>query len=145
MRVCASASVLAHLHPFFNKRLFNTHVTLGTVQLKSNTLQESITCCFTDSEQSSNGQQRRGEGLYLKSTATKQWKIWSQRLHCWQMWTSFWSIERQLLWKLLSFQLHRDPKDIHTDGNSSEGNQAVHYQTQWYMDGVTGRHWKRLK
>lgn len=40
--VCVCFST--HRPIFYNKRLFNTCVTPGTAQLKSNTLQESITC-----------------------------------------------------------------------------------------------------
>lgn len=120
----------AHVRLFFaTKTLFNTCVTVGTAQLKSNTLQESITCWVYRQRTELKWPTEKGQrGFYLKRTATKWRKIWSQRLHCRQMWTSFRCIDRQLLWKVLSVQLHRYSRDTNTDGDSSERERAVRHQ-----------------
>lgn len=56
---------------FCNKRLFNTCVTPGTAQLKSNTLQESITCWFYWQRTELKWPTEKGRGVLFEEHSNK--------------------------------------------------------------------------
>ena len=131
----------AHMQLF----LFNTCVTPGTAQLKSNTLQESITRCVYwqrtelkwPTEKGARGfiwrakQQNDGNYDHRGCTASKcehplDAMTGSRCENCCQF--SFTDIPK------------KKQKKTHTRTgvNPSEGNQAVHYQKWWNVDGKMG-------
>lgn len=65
MHVCVSMSI------FCNKTLFNTCVSLGIVQLKSNTLQESITCWVYWQRTELKWPTKRGQGVSFEAHGNK--------------------------------------------------------------------------
>lgn len=64
--VCVSLPVCLHTCAYFcSKRLFNTCVTPGAVQLKSNTLQESITCWVYWQQTELKWPTEKGRGFFI--------------------------------------------------------------------------------
>lgn len=112
-------SVFAHV-PIF---LFNTCVTLGAAQLKSNTLQESITCWVYWQLTELKWPTEKGQAVSFEEHGNN---IMENMI-----------TETELPANAAGVT---DIQKIDTDGNSLEGNQAVLYQKQWNMDGMMGWH-----
>lgn len=136
--VCVTVSVLAHMRLF----LLNTCVTLGTVQLKSNTLQESITCWVYRQWTELKWPTEKGRGGLFEEHGSKTVEniitevALPANANILQMHWQAASVKTAVSSASQIFKGYIDD----TDWNPSVGNQAVRYQKQWNMDGMMRWH-----